>query len=985
MFRTQNLLVVMLLPALLRPVVAQTLPDLEHHPDVEIHLFASEPDVVDPVALDLAADGSCFVVEMRDYPYGFGDQRKPGGTIRLLRDTNSDGRADQSVLFAKDLSFPTSVMAWRQGVLVVAPPQVIYLEDTDGDDRADLRRVVMDGLVRGVTDSNANSLRFGFDNRVHLANGGNAGKVWLPNRESKSISLGRADLSADLDAGILARTRGTGGGFGLLFDAWDNRFTTYNIDYLQQQVLPLELLESRPDLPRWEVTHNISDHGPSARIFPVVKAQTRVNHPEQAGHFSSAGGMGLIPVGTIFKSLDNSIFVCDVVCNLVHRDVLYENGPIFGARRAPEETDREFIASRDPAFRPVGLEHGPDGALYLIDMQRAVIEHPDYIPEKLLAKMDYREGENRGRIYRITPREMSKLQPRRLVEMEEAGLVKSLASGNPWVRQTAQRLIWERRHDSTAATVRQHGLNSESPEARVRSLWLLEGMEQLRESDLLASLVDPSHGVRQNAVRIVARHPEQWPQAVKALLDRLQDAHPHVRFWAAIATRHAESRDKLEPLAEMLMKDQQHVWSRRAAYIGAQGGLLPLLERIVDDAQSVEPSEERRRVVRELAAAVAAGLSEQDRHELVAWIKDCSKTASVVTQHQLLRGLLLGWQRRPESRLPASIWKPVLDDWQPVDSELELPLFDLYQQADLKAPASLVARLEKATLLAESVSAELSQRLAAIEVLARLPGMTATKRLARLLTSNQQSQIQLAALESLESRREASTAQTIVGNWKQLRPVNRSKAINVLLSRRDFQAELLAAVEQAEIDVSELNLDLEQRRTLLRWSTPEIAKRAAKFWGDEEYSNRKEIVSQWLDLLPPDGDSRHGQKMFVKHCANCHRVKQLGHHVGPELTAQSHRSVEDLLSHILDPNMAINPNYVTCVVETIDGEVLQGLLANEDVNGVTLVQAENRRTTIPRQQIDQMQTLKTSLMPEGLEKQLSPSDLRSLISFLQQK
>ena len=83
--------------------------------------------------------------------------------------------------------------------------------------------------------------------------------------------------------------------------------------------------------------------------------------------------------------------------------------------------------------------------------------------------------------------------------------------------------------------------------------------------------------------------------------------------------------------------------------------------------------------------------------------------------------------------------------------------------------------------------------------------------------------------------------------------------------------------------------------------------------------------------------------------------------------------------------MAINPNYVTCVVETIDGEVLQGLLANEDVNGVTLVQAENRRTTIPRQQIDQMQTLKTSLMPEGLEKQLSPSDLRSLISFLQQK
>ena len=981
----QNLMVLFMLPTLVLPVVAQAVSDLEHHPDIEIQLFASEPDVVDPVALDFAADGSCFVVEMRDYPYGFGDQRRPGGTIRLLRDTDDDGRADQSVLFAEDLSFPTSVMAWKQGVLVVAPPQVIYLEDTDGDDRSDLRRVMIDGLVRGVTDSNANSLRFGFDNRVHLANGGNAGQVSLPGRPTKSVTLGRADLSADFDAEILSRTRGTGGGFGLLFDAWDNRFTTYNIDYLQQQVLPLELLESRPDLPRWEVTHNVSDHGPSARIFPIVKAQTRVNHPEQAGHFSSAGGMGLIPAGTIFKTLGNSIFVCDVVCNLVHRDVLYEKGPIFGARRAPEETDREFIASRDPDFRPVGLEHGPDGALYLMDMQRSVIEHPDYIPEKVLAKMDYREGENRGRIYRIIPRERSKLPPQQLANMAEEGLVKSLASIHPWVRRTAQRLIWEQRTDTTAATVRKHGLNSESPEALVRSLWLLEGMGQLREAELLVSLVDSSHGVRQNAVRLVARHPEQWPEADKASLDRLQDDHPHVRYWAAIASRHAVIREKLQPLAEMLMKDQRYEWSRRAVYVGAKGGSLPLLALIVDDAESAQPNEERRLVIRELAAVVAAGLTEQDRREFVSWIKKNSKMAPWETQQEVLHGLLVGWQRRPESRLPSSVWKPLLDDWRPDSRDLDLPLFDLYRQADLKAPAVLVARLEQATLLADKVSAELPQRLAAIEVLARLPGTTVTDRLARLLESNQQSQIQLAALASLESRREPSTARTIVKNWTQLRPANRTKAINILLSRRDFQSALLSAVEQAEIDVSELNLDLEQRRTLLRWSTPKIAKRAAEFWGDEEYSNRKQIVSQWLDLLPPDGDSRHGKEMFVKHCANCHRVHELGSRVGPELTAQSHRSVEDLLSHILDPNMAINPNYVTCVVETVDGQVMQGLLADEDINGITLVQAENRRTTIPRQQIEQLQMLKTSLMPEGLEKQLSPADLRSLISFLQQK
>ena len=223
-----------------------------------------------------------------------------------------------------------------------------------------------------------------------------------PNLEK--IKLGSFDFSFDPDSGHWERTAHTGGGFGLVFDQAGHSFTTYNINYLQQRIIRSPYLDNNQFLRKFEATVNISKHGESARIFPISEAQTRVNHPEQAGHFSAAGGMGIIETGPFSIALGKSIFVCDVVGNLIHRDLLTEDGPIFKGSRAPEEQTKEFIASKDASFRPIGLEFGPDGAVYLIDMQREVIEHPDYIPNKVLQGMNVRGGENRGRIYRITPR-----------------------------------------------------------------------------------------------------------------------------------------------------------------------------------------------------------------------------------------------------------------------------------------------------------------------------------------------------------------------------------------------------------------------------------------------------------------------------------------------------------------------------------------------------------------------------------------------------
>ena len=174
----------------------------------------------------------------------------------------------------------------------------------------------------------------------------------------------------------------------------------------------------------------------------------------------------------------------------------------------------------------------------------------------------------------------------------------------------------------------------------------------------------------------------------------------------------------------------------------------------------------------------------------------------------------------------------------------------------------------------------------------------------------------------------------------------------------------------------------EQRRRLLRGGPSGIRTRAARFWSDEEYSNRSRVVDEWLAKLPVAGDAGRSRAVFEASCASCHRVSDLGMRVGPELAGSAHRSVEDLLSNILDPNMAMNPAFVAYQVETVDDETVTGLLETQRAESVTLRQAGEQTVVLPRSRIRSLRSTGLSLMPEGLESGRTPQELRDLIAFI---
>ncbi|MEC9331812.1 MAG: PVC-type heme-binding CxxCH protein [Verrucomicrobiota bacterium] len=940
-------------------------------------LLVSEPNIIDPVAL--AFDNNCqlYVVEMRDYPTGV-PKRSKGGSIKLLTDTNGDGQYDRITQFASKLSYPTSVTAWKEGVLVAAPPNIIYLKDTNGDGISDIRKTLVSGFKLGVTDSNFNSLRWGIDNWIHGANGGNGGRIRFSEHNEPATSLRNLDFRIRPNTLQLETTSQTGGGFGLVFNEWGHSFTTYNIDYLQQRIIPQKYIDRANNLPSFEATKNISIHGKMARIFPIAEAETRVNHPEQAGYFSSAGGMGYLGIAGYPEDLSGSIFVCDVVSNLIHRNLLQPKGGAYIAKRAPTEKKSEFLASSDNYFRPVALELGPDGALYLADMQREVIEHPDYIPSKLKKKMRIRGGETRGRIYRITPKSktsevITKLEPVRLDNIEA-----EFSSPNQWRRWTAQRLIYESQNSSLVPQLRKL-IKHNNHFVRLHALWSLQGLGAIKFENILKGLTDSNPRIRENTIRITETiGPIEDQTVIQKLMDLAEDPDSTVRFQLALTLGEIQPTISVNTALEKIyINGYKDEWTRKAVLCSLKENEVSFTKTIT---QKVPPVH-----LKELFQLTASRIAEPvDLAILIKMIlnSDWKNDKKI----NLLKSLRTGLTRSSNlSRFKSLNANSLVSGSDNLDLNLKIEIHQLCLVAGIGNflnDSDIQKIFDQTPQLDGSNIEKIKQYIRFISFTGK-PSAVADKLLS-LIKSTQDNDIQITAVNELANIKGSKLPKSLISYWPYFLPSVRPQLINIFVYNSRFKDAFLTALESKEITLGEANLDLEHRRELRRYSGTKIGNRAKKLFGDEDYSNRNTEVDKWLPLLPKNGNASKGSDTFKILCSNCHRSHKEGYELGPDLEGLNHRSVEDLASNIIDPNMAINPKYTSYSVITNSDDTFVGILSNQSANSITISMPLGVTKNINRKDIKELKSIRTSLMPMGLEKTMTPSSLRDVIEYIRQ-
>ncbi|HLU99831.1 MAG TPA: PVC-type heme-binding CxxCH protein [Acidobacteriota bacterium] len=547
----------------------------------EIELFAAEPLVMDPVAMEVDELGRIWVVEMSGYPLDLART----GRIKLLEDNDGDGKPETSTLFADQLRMPTGILRWKNGVLVIDAPDVLYFEDSDNDGQADIREIVLTGFAFSNPQHLVSTPLYGLDNWIYLAHepavtavifkdrfGDRGSRIFFPGHPDAPVLNTNADgrnVRFRPDTYELEMLSGTSQ-YGHTFDEWGRHFVLNNSNHVRQEVVAARYLQRNPSLLVRSALQDLSDHGNAAQVFPITK------NPEHAmltdvGQLTSACGLTLYLGGAFPPGFERTSFVAEPVHNLVHADHSSDTGPTFVARRWPE--NREFLASTDSWFRPVNFYIGPDGALYLLDYYRRSIEHPEWMDDHYhgpgRGPQVLYDGGDRGRIYRIVPKGSLKYAVDiDLSEASDQEFVSYLESPNIWWRRTAQRLLIDRGSESAVEPLIRLFQQSRSPVARVHALWTLDGLGLLEESLIETALQDESPGVRENAIRLA--EPRLSSSALRsALLSMNSESDPKVRFQLLCTLGSIDSKEAEILRNELLWQDLESDWVQIAALTAA--------------------------------------------------------------------------------------------------------------------------------------------------------------------------------------------------------------------------------------------------------------------------------------------------------------------------------------------------------------------------------------------------------------------------------
>ena len=928
---------------------------MQTKPGFHVEVVASEPLIVDPVAIDFGLDGKLWVVEMHDYPAGLDDNWKPGGRVKFLNDLDSDGHYDKSTLFLDELPFPTDVMAWRDGALICSAPDILYAEDTDGDGRADKVEKLFTGFITDNYQARVNGLSWGLDNWVYGANGLRGGLI-KSKSTGKEVNIRSKDFRLQPDLGLFEIASGYTQQ-GRIRNDWGDWFGGNNSSSLFQYPLPEHYRNRNPHAILPADRHYVPTGENPERIYPTSELLQRFNRPEHANRITGGCGAGIYRDTMLGPDYSGDAFICAPVHNLVRRLKLNANGPVMTGVRAPDEQRSEFLSSSDNWFRPVQATTGPDGALWVVDMYRFVIEHPRWIPAERLAKLDVRAGSDRGRIYRVFPRGGRLTNHSDLSNLRTADLARKLNSGNGILRDAIHQELVRRRDKSAVAPLQSLARAAQIPQARLQALCALDGIGELKDSQLLAALSDKSAGVRRHAIRLSETRLSASPALAKATLQRTGDPDPTVRCQLALTLGNWRDPRAGAALGEILAKDMDDPWIRAAVLSSASTQPAEIF-RIASKADN-KNSAGRGQALGQLIATATSGPKDSLEKLLSALIQPLKENE------------IWSWQ--------------ALVATQDVFDRKRIKITDLANSSS-SAMKAATTRLKEIYLTAAPIATDsanpLDLRASAIRLLGR--GFNSYEAdlptLAVILNDASPASLKQIALDGISLRSSDRVPEVLLDSWARHSPALRASIIAKLMTRAPWIAALLDAVESSRI--SPADIDPVTRLRLSRNSAPAVVERVNKLLPLHNSTDRKAVIHRYANVASLPGDRIRGTAVFTTNCAPCHRLNGQGFEVGPDLSVYRNKGVADLLEAILDPNAIIEPRFVNYMVETGDDRSLTGLIASESAASLTLLQAQGVKETIQRGDIREIRASTLSLMPEGLETAIPPQAMADLIAYL---
>jgi putative membrane-bound dehydrogenase-like protein len=964
--------------------------------DFKVELFLSEPQVQSPVEMVFDENGRIYVAEMLDYP----DDPPPGkparSRIRMLEDNDGDGKYERAVVFADQVLQVSGLLPWKGGLLVTAAPDILWMKDTDGDGKADVRKVLYTGFPKVNPEHRITNLRYGIDNWVYAANHGNAGEITSPDYPKRAPLLIRgADFRFDPVREIAETSSGTAQ-YGLTFDQWGDEFITENTIHLRHVILPMNYIARAPLLDVPAYAKDISDHGsPSAPMFPLTGPQQwrvertklrQQRYDEQGlnrkelvgGYFSAASGSTAYTGDVWPEEYLNSIFTGDVSGNLVHRDIITPDGVTFSAKRPKDGV--EFLASTDVWFRPCNFANAPDGNLYMMDVYRMFIETPESIPEELKKGMDFYAGDTMGRIYRITSnnhRKQRDLHPK-LGSASTEELVKNLENTNGWHRTTAQRLIVERQDKAAIPFLKKLFEQSQYPIGRIHALWTLNGLSALDESIVLKALKDPNPRVREHAVRLAESFLPKSQSVTNALLTMTNDAETRIQLQIAFTLGQLKDQRALNSLVEMAARRGGDEWFR-----------LAILSSVADSASQFFQSfyradphlEGKAPMVGQIASLIGAKHNPSEIGQFLDALADMYKNSGRdvpipsrgLAVQMGLNGLAKGLRLANTSSLKVANAESVLSQFfNSPDDTTQKAAWETARFFELRQ------LVQKSIAEAQNASLPSKQRVIAIRALRGGQFPVVSPILQKLLPIQDAPEIQIVAVESLSSFNDPSIATKLLTPWKNYTPEVRQAVLNALLSERERMKVLMRALEDGKVERT--MADPAMQAKLTNHPDKEVAERARQFF-KQEAGEREAAVASYRDAVNLPGDVNRGRDIYGSTCAKCHSPQQGRPRIGADLSGINNKTKEELLNSILNPSASIDPRFINYIVTTKDGRIYDGILGNETPGTVTLRNSDGDNTIL-RKNIAELRASSLSLMPEGLEKSLSKQQVADLIAYL---